>query len=55
MKTQTYENMVEAKKISDLLLGKEGMDKYPWMLLAGLFLITRSIKKHLKIQFGGEE
>jgi hypothetical protein len=40
--------MEKAKQITDLLLGKEGMSKYPSMLLVGLLLVACSIKKHLK-------
>jgi hypothetical protein len=44
--TTTKYNMIKAKEIADLLLGKEGMSKYPSLLLIGLFFVSLSIKKN---------
>ena len=47
MTTATY-NMQKAQEIADHLLGKEGMSRYPSMLLIGLLLISFIIRKYMK-------
>lgn len=43
MKNDTYAKVAE---IADELLGKEGMHKYPFLLLVGLLCIAFSLRKY---------
>ena len=43
MTNDTYSKVAE---ICDKLLGKEGMDKYPWLLVIGLLFVAFSLRKH---------
>jgi hypothetical protein len=43
MKNDTYAKVAE---ICDQLLGKEGMDKYPALLVIGLLCIAFCLRKH---------
>jgi hypothetical protein len=36
----------KVSEICDQLLGKEGMDKYPWLLVIGLLCIAFSLRQH---------
>jgi len=42
----TKETCEKVEAICDQLLGKEGMDKYPWLLVIGLLLIAFSLRNH---------
>jgi len=37
-------------QIADELLGKEGMHKYPFLLVVGLLCIAFSLRKHRAVQ-----
>ena len=43
MTNDTYSKVVQ---IADELLGKEGMHKYPFLLVIGLLCIAFSLRKH---------
>jgi hypothetical protein len=43
MTNNTYTKVAE---ICDQLLGKEGMHRYPFLLLIGLMCISFSLRKH---------
>lgn len=43
MTNDTYTKVVQ---IADELLGKEGMHKYPFLLVIGLLCIALSLRKH---------
>jgi hypothetical protein len=42
----TNDTNAKVVEICDQLLGKEGMDKYPWLLVIGLLCIAFSLRKH---------
>jgi hypothetical protein len=42
----TKETCEKVEAICDQLLGKEGMDKYPWLLVIGLLFVAFSLRKH---------
>ena len=47
MTNDTYSKVVQ---IADELLGKEGMHKYPFLLVIGLLCIAFSLRKHRTAQ-----
>lgn len=42
----TDDTYAKAMEIADHLLGKEGMHKYPFLLVVGLLCISLSLRKH---------
>ncbi len=42
----TKETFEKVEEICEQLLGKEGMDKYPWLLVIGLLFVAFSLRKH---------
>lgn len=42
----TNDTYTKVMQISDELLGKEGMHKYPFLLVIGLLCIAFSLRKH---------
>lgn len=42
----TEETCTKVAQIADELLGKEGMHKYPFLLVIGLLCIAISLRKH---------
>lgn len=42
----TKETCEKVEAICDQLLGKEGMDKYPWLLVIGLWFVAISLRQH---------
>lgn len=47
MSEDTYAKVAQ---IADELLGKEGMHKYPFLLVIGLLCIAFSLRKHRSVQ-----
>jgi len=47
MSEDTYAKVAQ---IADELLGKEGMHKYPFLLVVGLLCIALSLRKHQSVQ-----
>ena len=42
----TNDTCTKVAEICDHLLGKEGMDKSPWLLVIGLLCIALSLRQH---------